>query len=157
LWIGPLLWAVLFIRAINIFFKISRGPLKRNGIVAKLPEADFFLSIISTPKQPYLELIVGKKKRAEGRIYHEKIRAFQGDKRLCLYNQRNYVLCRIVALHPYPSFEEMLLGEGIRSMLPFANSMEEALKIYNSFPGAHRVTEYGAVAILLDPIGSNIP
>jgi ASC-1-like (ASCH) protein len=124
--------------------------------MTELPKADFFLSITSTPRRPYLELIAGKKKKAEGRIYHERIKTFQIGKRLCLYNQRDYVLCKIMALHPYVSFEKMLLAEGIQNMLPFVNSMEEALGIYHSFPGAHRVTTYGAVAILLDPTESSI-
>jgi ASC-1-like (ASCH) protein len=97
-------------------------------------------------------LIADGKKKAEGRVYSEKIRKFSVNKTLCLYNDVSYVLCKIISLNIYRSFEEMLLQEGVSKMLPFTNSFNEAIKIYNSFPGAEKVKIYGAVAIVLEPI-----
>ena len=117
-----------------------------------LPKSDYYLSIISTKQHPYIELITEGKKKAEGRVYSEKIRKFSANKTLCLYNKVSYVLCRIISLNVYKTFEEMLHQEGISNMLPFTDSFDEAIKIYNSFPGSERVKTYGAVAIVLEPI-----
>jgi ASC-1-like (ASCH) protein len=117
-----------------------------------LPKSDYYLSIISTKQHPYIELIAEGKKKAEGRIYPEKIRKFSVNKILCLHNDVSYVLCKIISLNVYKSFEEMLLQEGISNMLPFTDSLNEAIGVYNSFPGAERVKIYGAVAIMLEPI-----
>ncbi|MBR1479524.1 MAG: hypothetical protein IJ599_01315 [Alphaproteobacteria bacterium] len=113
----------------------------------KLPHADFYLSIISDARRPFIEHIMKGTKKAEGRVYSEKIRQLKPGKALCLHNGEAYVLCQITALNAYPTFEDMLLGEGWQNMVPFAKSFDDALEMYKSFPGATRVKKYGAVAI----------
>lgn len=137
--------------------KFKPSKLLRGGVAKKmiLPKSDFQLSIISTKLHPYIELISDGKKKAEGRVYTEKIKSFSAGNTLLLYNNVSYVLCKITSLNFYESFERMLLAEGVSNMLPFTNSLEEAIRIYNSFPGSERAKTHGVVAILLDPIQSS--
>lgn len=114
--------------------------------------ADYSLSIISDAKWPFIDLIRSGEKKAEGRVYSQTIRRFQVGKTLCLYSRDQRLVCQITDLHVYPSFEKMIQGEGFRNMIPFANTEQEALRIYQSFPGAMRVKVFGAVAICLRPI-----
>ena len=41
----------------------------------------------------------------------------------------------------------MLSTEGFENMIPFAKSFDEALQVYNSFPGSERVKSNGCCAI----------
>ena len=50
----------------------------------------------------------------------------------------------------------MLTSEGLKNMLPFADSLEEGIKIYRSFPGAKRVKELGCCAIGVKHISSKL-
>lgn len=51
-------------------------------------------------------------------------------------------------IRKYNSVEEMLKHEDINSIFSGINSTEEAVKIYNSFPGyKERIKKYGIVAI----------
>ena len=52
----------------------------------------------------------------------------------------------------YNSVEQMLENEDLQKILPQATSLEEVIKIYNSFPGIReRIKKYGIVAIDLLP------
>lgn len=59
--------------------------------------------------------------------------------------------------HEYSTFEDMLLTEGVKNMLPFLEEgdLQQALEVYGSFPGAQRVKEFGCVAIGLKPLEAN--
>ena len=61
-----------------------------------------------------------------------------------------FVVCEISYLNFYSSFEEMLNSEGFKNMVPFAVSFDEALKVYNSFPGSDRVKKEDAVPSVLN-------
>lgn len=64
------------------------------------------------------------------RIDNEEIKFFAGDVR------------------KYNSIEEMLQYENLQKILPDVKSREDAIKVYNSFPGyKERIKKYGIVAI----------
>lgn len=130
-------------------FKRSRDSEERT-----LPEADFYLPIISNEKTPYISAIASGQKTAEGRINGSFVRRLKIGHSICLHNRRQFVLCRIVYLTTYKTFEEMIKGEGLNKLIPWAKSEDEAVKIYKSFPGANRITTCGAVAIGLEPLSS---
>ena len=50
----------------------------------------------------------------------------------------------------------MLINEGLKNMLPFADTLEEGIKVYQSFPGANRVKELGCCAIGVKHISSKL-
>ena len=47
----------------------------------------------------------------------------------------------------YDSFEDMLNSEGVQNLVPFVDNFNDALKIYNSFPGSQKVQSSGCCAI----------
>ncbi|TDG95799.1 hypothetical protein [Cardinium endosymbiont of Culicoides punctatus] len=67
------------------------------------------------------------------------------------------ILCEVTSKDIYASFEEMLQNKGVLPLLPQLASLathvsneelfKRAANIYHSFPGAHRVRQFGAVAI----------
>ncbi|MGE3954972.1 MAG: hypothetical protein AB7F31_07310 [Parachlamydiales bacterium] len=97
-------------------------------------------------------------KKAEGRVYGQMLRNWklQSGDHLKLGNRTCAILCEVVFLHVYKSFQEMLKGEGIGAMLPQIEKqtfpseeakMKAAIKVYEGFPGSDRVRDSGAVAI----------
>ena len=51
-------------------------------------------------------------------------------------------------IRKYSSVEEMLKHENLKDILPDSNSLEDALKVYYSFPRyKERIAKYGIVAI----------
>ena len=105
------------------------------------------LSFMNDPKNSLLKTIVEGSKKAEGRVLSDYIKSFKIGEELLLQASREFVVCKISYLNFYKSFEEMLNGEGFKSMIPFVQSFDEALRIYNSFPGANRVKVNGCCAI----------
>ena len=120
------------------------------------PKADFRISIKNSSEHPYINWLATGIKKAEGRINTEYFRRLKIDDTICFYNQRKFVLCKVTYLNKYPSFEKMLEGEGLHNMLPFAKSVSEGVNVYRGFPGSDRVRRFGAVAIGVNPIESNI-
>ena len=107
----------------------------------------FKLNFINTPKLPLFKHIVDGSKKAEGRVLSDYIRSFKIGEELLLKASKEFVVCEISYLHFYKSFEDMLNAEGFENMIPFAESFDEALRVYNSFPGAGRVKKNGCCAI----------
>lgn len=105
------------------------------------------LSFMDDPKNSLLKTIVKGSKKAEGRIASAYIRSFKVDEELLLQASEEYVVCRITYLNFYKSFEEMLKSEGFRNMIPFAENFEEAVEVYEKFPGSGRVKKFGCCAI----------
>lgn len=105
------------------------------------------LNITENDIYPFLECIVKGAKKAEGRIATDYIKSFKVGEKLLLSSTKEYLICEILYLNFYESFEDMLESEGFKNMVPFAKNREEALKIYKSFPGAERVRSMGCCAI----------
>ncbi len=105
------------------------------------------LSIINNHKMPFLQYIDLGIKKAECRVATEYIKSFKVGDRLILKGKDEYVLCEIIYLNFYDSFEKMISIEGFKNLIPFAKSEAETLKIYKSFPGANRVYSLGCCAI----------
>ncbi|MDR2074400.1 MAG: hypothetical protein LBP36_03475 [Oscillospiraceae bacterium] len=107
------------------------------------------LNIISNKKLPFLQFIKDGKKKAEGRIATDFIKSFKIGDLLKLIDvaSNECVVCEIIYLNFYKSFKHMLDFEGFQSMVPFSNTFDEALKIYQGFPGADKVKIHGCCAI----------
>ena len=114
------------------------------------------LKMISNKKLPFLQYIENGKKKAEGRIATELIKSFKVGELLKLESPTEYVICEITYLNFYKSFEEMLNAESLKNMVPFVDNFEQALELYESFPGAERVKELGCCAIGVKHISSEL-
>lgn len=110
------------------------------------------LPVQNSRDYPYLEWIEKGIKTAEGRVYRSQVSQMRAGDSLKLHNRVCYLLCEITYLHRYASFREMITKEGLRTLLPFAKSVDEGVRIYERFPGAGGVHQYGAVAIGLKTI-----
>lgn len=105
------------------------------------------LGFINNKKLPFFEHIVSGAKKAEGRVTNDYIKSFKVGEELLLQARGEFVICKISYLNFYDSFEEMLNSEGFENMVPFVGSFDEALKVYNGFPGSDRVKKRGCCAI----------
>lgn len=126
----------------------------------KYPQSDHKLSIINTVERPYLTWLDSGIKTAEGRVNAQKCRQMNLQDTILLFNNVDYqyIYGTIAFKHEYPSFEEMLVNEGVKNMLPFLNDgdLEKGIEVYNSFPGSSRVLELGCVAIGISVITSKL-
>lgn len=102
--------------------------------------------------------ILEGKKTIEGRLAKGKFLSFTvGDKILLrediwedgkIVNSRNTgKVASILAVKQYVSFEEMLKSEGLENVLPSAQSLQDALKIYRQFYSKNDEDKYGVVAL----------
>jgi ASC-1-like (ASCH) protein len=103
-----------------------------------------------TLKQQYLSLIKSGKKTVEGRIASGMFsRVFAGS-RIRFFNQTDSVVCRVTKVTKYPSFREMLQGEGVEKCLPGTSTVDAGARIYDAIPGyRERAQQYGVVGIQL--------
>ncbi len=114
------------------------------------------LKIISNRQMPFLQYITLGVKKAECRIATDYIKNFKIGRNLILFSNFESVLCKIIYLNFYDSFEDMLDNEGVNRMVPFVKDTVEALKVYNSFPGSERVKSLGCCAIGVSPLKSKL-
>lgn len=105
------------------------------------------LKSINNSNIPLFKCIVNGSKKVEGRIASDYVRGFKVGEELLLQASGEFVVVKITYLNFYKSFEEMLSTEGFENMIPFAKSFDEALQVYNSFPGSERVKSNGCCAI----------
>ena len=108
-------------------------------------------SIINTAERPYLTWLKEGIKTAEGRINSPKYQSIKiGDKIMFINQKSGEFICGFVIFkHEYNTFEQMLISEGVKNMLPFLNdeNLKEAIQVYEKFPGAERIKKFGCVAI----------
>ena len=103
-------------------------------------------------KQPYLTYIKKGIKSIEGRVFSEKFSQLVVGDTIRFYNLNEEVICRVVFLHKYKDFYEMLKNEKITELLPHTSNIEDGVKIYMKFPRASRVKKMGALAIGIEVI-----
>lgn len=113
----------------------------------------YTMNMTSTPDFPLFRCIAEGSKKAEGRIASEYVRSFKVREELLLKSSEEYVVCKISYINFYKSFEDMLIAEGFKNMIPFAKSFEEAVNIYKNFPGSERVVTMGCCAIGVKYLG----
>ena len=107
----------------------------------------------------YLDYIMSGKKEYEGRVCAATCQKMKVGDELKLFDRNAHwgIICTITSIDQYRGFEEMLKAKGVVQMLPQLESkaislsreglLREGVKIYEAFPGSHRVHEFGAVAI----------
>ena len=125
--------------------------MRASQITRNLSNKIHRISIINTVERPYLKWLANGQKTAEGRINTPARQKMQVGEQIFLFDSKNNqnILGVISFKHEYKTFREMLITEGVRNMLPFLKpeDLGQAVKVYESFPGAERVKEFGCVAI----------
>ncbi len=105
------------------------------------------LKSINNADIPLFKCIIDGSKKADGRVVSDYIRGFKIGEELLFQASGEFVVVKITYLNFYKSFEDMLDAEGFKNMIPFAESFDEALKVYNNFPGSELVKSEGCCAI----------
>ena len=105
------------------------------------------LKSINNSDIPLFKCIIDGSKKADGRVASDYIREFKVGEELLFQASGEFVVVKITYLNFYKSFEDMLDAEGFKNMIPFAESFDEALKVYNNFPGSELVKSEGCCAI----------
>lgn len=107
----------------------------------------------------YLSLIRDGKKKVEGRLNKSVFRTFKANDMVTWSAkdpQRNPPAKTVItAIRRYDSFEDMLINEGVRNVLPNVKktgmaSVEEGISIYRRFYSFADEQKYGVVAVELD-------
>lgn len=93
-------------------------------------------------------MIRSGKKTVEGRIAKPKYGSFRPGDTLEFRAEDEILVTNIVELKQFSSFELMLNHFGVQACLPDLDSMEEAVKVYRSFPNyAEQESIYGVMGI----------
>jgi ASC-1-like (ASCH) protein len=103
----------------------------------------------------YFELICCGRKKVEGRCGTDKYKGLKSGDSIIFVTESEggggKMLrqgAEVLEFIHYPSFQEMLLGEGLENCLPGIQHLEKGVEIYTSFPGyAQKEKEFGVVAI----------
>lgn len=102
-------------------------------------------------QEVYFRDIVNGRKTAEGRIAKAKYLALKPGDEMTFVNAANQaesVSVKVISVHQYDSFADMLRAETLSAMLPGVANIDEGVWIYESF-GDYKaaVKRHGAVAI----------
>jgi ASC-1-like (ASCH) protein len=98
----------------------------------------------------YFHAIASGAKTVEGRLNSPKFKDVQVGMSICFSSQstEQTIVCVVQTIDRYQSFKDMLLAQGIGNMLPGITNLEQAIDIYESFPGyKDKVALYGVIAI----------
>ncbi|PWU16053.1 MAG: hypothetical protein C5B45_01380 [Chlamydiae bacterium] len=140
------------------FFRSQRGGQKSTRLgedMEYLEKPKHVFTVQNRKEAPYLELIRNGTKKAECRVNTPAFGKIQVGDPIQFHNRHQGILCRVTYLHTYKNFREMVIGEGVKNILPHiyddkldtGKLIEKAVKVYEDFPGSHRVQAYGSIAI----------
>jgi ASC-1-like (ASCH) protein len=102
-------------------------------------------------QQVYYDAIKNGAKPIEGRLAKEKFRALKpGDKVRFFNNEHTQsVIKTVVAVHIYQTFEAAFKEQDFLDAIPDAESVEDAIKVYEQFYTKPMQLEHGVVFIQL--------
>ena len=126
----------------------ARPPVRRTDEARSTPTN---ARPIDVPlKQVYLAQIKSGRKTVEGRVDNGMFKRMQEGSTVKFFNQTDSVICEIVKRTHYPSFKDMLEGEGVEACLPGCRSLQEGVRIYDGIPGyADKARQFGVVGLKL--------
>ena len=103
------------------------------------------MKIIKVNKQePYYSFCVQGKKVIEGRLNKDKFALAQiGD----AIEANDSAIFEIIDKKIYTTFKDMIIAEGIESVVPDKKSIEEAVAVYYQFYTPEQEKEFGVVAL----------
>jgi len=96
-------------------------------------------------QEPFLSFIKSGKKKVEGRLAKEKYLNLENGDLIKI----NDVGVRIKGVTKYQSFEEMLIMEGVKNVIPNAKNLDEAVSVYYKFYSREDEKYFGVVGIAI--------
>lgn len=104
-----------------------------------------------TLKDQYVRQMLSGSKTVEGRINAGMFRGVHPGQKMVFFSQQTTFPCVVKQVISYPSFAEMLRGEGYQKCVSEAKSFEEAVRIYDSIPGyRERAAQNGVLALRIE-------
>ncbi len=118
-------------------------------------KADHTITIQSRPDAPYMKYLRTGEKTAECRVNGRMYQNLREGNIILFHNRQEGIFCKIIFLHTYKTFEEMIKAEGATNLLPQlklqrlseADLLRRAINTYEGFPGSHNVRQWGSIAI----------
>ena len=98
---------------------------------------------------PWYNKICQKNKRVDGRCGEKYNNISKGDK-IEFSCKSKSCICLVTRVTHYPSFEQMLITEGLENVLPGIKTIEQGIKIYRAFYSETFEKEWGALAIAIE-------
>ena len=101
-------------------------------------------------QEPYLSFILNGQKTVEGRLNKGKFKDLRVGDQLSI--GRNEKLFTIKQVNYYGSFRNMIIGEGVKNVIPDKNTVEDAEAVYYKFYTKEQEKEFGVVAIRIEKL-----
>ncbi len=99
-------------------------------------------------QEPYLSFILKGQKTIEGRLNKGKFKDLKiGDKLSIGPDEK---LFTVKQLNCYDSFKDMIVGEGVKNVIPDKNTVEDAEAVYYKFYTKEQEKEFGVLAIKME-------
>jgi ASC-1-like (ASCH) protein len=95
-------------------------------------------------QEPYAEFIKNNKKNIEGRLAKEKFVSIKSGDVLVINNTIEKTVMEVSIYH---SFEEMIIMEGVKNVIPDARNLKEAVNAYYKFYSPEDEAAIGVCAI----------
>ena len=95
-------------------------------------------------QEPYFSFLKNGQKTIEGRLGKEKWLQLKKDEILIVNKS---LKLKVIKVTKYKSFEEMLIFEGIKNVIPDKQSLKDAVNVYYNFYSIEDEKKYGVVAI----------
>jgi len=134
------------------FNHCSRFALQanKNSGLNRIPKIIMEVAATIQVQEPYFQAIRAKTKTTEGRCATEIYRAIKVGELVefgCSELPSEKLICEILRVGLYETFEEMLRMEGIEQCLPGIEDLDEAVRIYRCFPQyIEKEEKYGVIA-----------
>ena len=84
-------------------------------------------------KQPWLNFIKSGQKTVEGRLNKGIFSRLKQGETITFINKKLKLEVLVTYIKHYKSFEELLMAEGIKHVLPNVSSINDGVKIYHQF------------------------
>lgn len=85
----------------------------------------------------YFNAIISETKTVEGRLRKKEYEKISPGERIRFIDNEypiKQTVCKVVSIHRYQTFREMLMKEGVQPCLSHVSPLEDAVQIYHSFP-----------------------
>ncbi len=101
-------------------------------------------------KENFFLLMRDGVKTIEGRLFSGKFTEMEEAELIRVFNSSNvneFFFAKIISLRRYQSFEELLIREGMRNVLPGCGNLEDGIKVYREFYSEENEKKSGVIAI----------
>jgi len=96
-------------------------------------------------QEPYLSFIKSGQKTIEGRLNKGKFVSLEVGDILTLSNTS--LQFEVIGKREYETFQEMIISEGIKRVIPDKTTIEDAVNVYYKFYTPNQEQEFGVLAV----------